>query len=106
MTTVAQHRCRSSLVRHSSEAPDRATSTDRGRESSDPAAVARARVAVAAQRLFDAEGALHIAHQTRVDSWITAANNRLHEAIMEYEAARQAAGMVGSAAPGAASQTA
>jgi hypothetical protein len=98
MTTVAQDSYCISVVRHSHDAPDRVTSTGRGKESSDPAALTRVRVAVAAQRLFDAEGALHIAHQTRVDSWIAAAYDRLHEAIMEYEAARHAAELASTSA--------
>jgi hypothetical protein len=36
---------------------------------------------VAAARLYDAEVALHCAHQSKVDAWIAAANDRLHEAV-------------------------
>jgi hypothetical protein len=39
----------------------------------------------AARRLYDAEIALHIAHQAAVDEWITAAADRLHEAILAHE---------------------
>jgi hypothetical protein len=41
----------------------------------------------AARRLYDAEGALHIARQSRVDSWVAAAYERLHAAILEHNAA-------------------
>ena len=53
-----------------------ATSSDRARE-----------IDWAARRLYDAEIALHIAHQTRVDAWISAAADRLHEAIVAHAAA-------------------
>ncbi len=39
----------------------------------------------AAQHLYDAECALHAAHQSHVDRWITAANGKLHRAIVNYE---------------------
>jgi WhiB family redox-sensing transcriptional regulator len=45
------------------------------------------RVHAAAERLYDAECALHVAHQTGVDTWINAANQRLHDAVAEYLAA-------------------
>jgi hypothetical protein len=45
------------------------------------------RVAIAERRLYDAEGALHAAHQSGVDTWIAAASDRLHEAIVEHIAA-------------------
>lgn len=41
----------------------------------------------AVDRLYDAECALHAAHQTRIDAWITAAGDRLHEAVAEHLAA-------------------
>ena len=41
----------------------------------------------AARRLYDAEVALHIARQTRVDAWIAAAYERLHAAIIEHSTA-------------------
>lgn len=44
-------------------------------------------VDVAAQRLYQAEVALHDAHTTHVDAWITAAADRLHDAIEAYLAA-------------------
>ena len=40
-----------------------------------------------AARLYDAEVALHIAHQTAVDDWIKAAADRLHEAIEAHRLA-------------------
>jgi hypothetical protein len=46
------------------------------------------RVADAAKRLYEAEVALHIAHQTRQDAWIFAASNKLHNAIAESIAAK------------------
>ncbi|HEX3336750.1 MAG TPA: hypothetical protein VHS54_09835 [Jatrophihabitans sp.] len=36
------------------------------------------------RRLYDAETALHAAHQTHVDTWIAAAYDRLHEAVVAY----------------------
>ena len=44
----------------------------------------------AAQRLYDAEVTLHIAHQTGVDHWINAAADRLHDAVEAHMAARTA----------------
>ena len=41
----------------------------------------------AAKRLYDAEAALHIARQTGVGSWISAAYDRLHEAVAGHTAA-------------------
>ena len=41
----------------------------------------------AAHVLYQAELALHDAHQTRVDQWIGAAHDRLHLAVIRYEAA-------------------
>ena len=49
--------------------------------------VAESRVCRAAQHLFEAEVALHAAHQSRVDAWIAAAGDKLHEAIVEHLAA-------------------
>ena len=40
----------------------------------------------AAGRLYDAECALHFARQTRVDNWINAAADHLHEAVLELRA--------------------
>jgi hypothetical protein len=45
------------------------------------------READAARRLYDAEIALHIARQSGVDAWISAAYDRLHEAIAAHAAA-------------------
>ena len=33
------------------------------------------------------QNALHVAHQTRVDRWIVAAHQKLHEAVAEHLAA-------------------
>ena len=44
--------------------------------------------------MYDAEIALHAAHQSHVGAWITAAADRLHEAIVEHTAAVQTAGRV------------
>ena len=41
----------------------------------------------AARALYQAELALHDAHQTRVDQWIATAQDRLHVAVGRYEAA-------------------
>lgn len=38
----------------------------------------------AACQLHKAELALHDAHQTRVDAWIAAAADRLHDAVVRY----------------------
>ena len=46
----------------------------------------------AARRLYDAEIALHIARQTGVGAWISAAYDRLHEAITDHTAALGSAG--------------
>jgi hypothetical protein len=37
--------------------------------------------------LYDAECALHVAHQTHDDAWITAASDRLHQAVTDHLAA-------------------
>jgi hypothetical protein len=47
----------------------------------------RPEVDVAAQRLYQAEVALHDAHSTHVDAWIMAAADRLHDAVEAYLAA-------------------
>ena len=52
---------------------------------------AETRVRVAAQNLYDAECALHVANQTHVDTWITAAAHKLHESVVEHLAALAAA---------------
>lgn len=41
-------------------------------------------VATCACHVYDAECALHAAHQAGVESWITAAGNRLHVALETY----------------------
>lgn len=50
------------------------------------------RLHAAACRLYDAEVALHIAHQTQIDAWIEAAARRLHAAVLEHCAAERALG--------------
>jgi hypothetical protein len=40
-----------------------------------------------ARHLYDAECALHVAHQTHVDAWITTASDRLHQAVADHLAA-------------------
>lgn len=52
-----------------------------------PQAPTDEREADTARRLYDAEIALHIARQTGVDAWISAAYDRLHEAIAAHTAA-------------------
>lgn len=51
-----------------------------------PAAVHHGPAAVraAAARLYDAECALHSAQQSHVDTWVYAANRRLHAAVIDY----------------------
>lgn len=44
-------------------------------------------VHVCACHLYDAECALHAAHQSGVEEWIAAAAAKLHEAVVEYLAA-------------------
>ncbi len=55
----------------------------------DTAAVERVRAAE--RSMYDAEVALHAAHQSHVGAWITAAGDRLHEAIVEHTAAVETA---------------
>ncbi len=38
----------------------------------------------AASALYQAELAVHDAHQTHIDSWIGAAHDRLHDAVRRY----------------------
>ena len=45
----------------------------------------------AARHLHEQEIALHDARQTDVELWIHRAEARLHDAVLEYEAARSAA---------------
>ena len=42
------------------------------------------RVQTAARCLYNAEVTLHAARQSHVDEWITAASDRLHDAVMNY----------------------
>ena len=44
-------------------------------------------VAAGACHLYDAECALHAAHQSGVEQWIAAAAEKLHQAVVEYLAA-------------------
>ena len=44
-------------------------------------------VSVCACHLYDAECALHAAHQSHVEEWIKAAGVKLHQAVGEYLAA-------------------
>jgi hypothetical protein len=44
----------------------------------------------AAHALYEAELAVHDAHQTHVDEWIGAAHDRLHVAVARYSAANAA----------------
>jgi hypothetical protein len=46
--------------------------------------VASPTAARAASRLYDAECAFHTARMTGIDSWIAAAADRLHAAIVAY----------------------
>ena len=41
-------------------------------------------VAACACQLYDAECALHAAHQSGVDAWIAAAADKLHQAVADY----------------------
>jgi hypothetical protein len=50
-------------------------------------------VAEAERRLYDAEVALHIAHQTQHDEWIAAAADSLHEAVVAHRDALKSAGL-------------
>jgi hypothetical protein len=40
----------------------------------------------ASVHVYEAECALHAARQSQVDAWIAAASNKLHEAILEFDA--------------------
>ena len=54
-------------------------------------AAADDRLHAAERCMYDAEIALHIAHQTHVDEWIAAAADKLHDAIVEHTEALRAA---------------
>jgi hypothetical protein len=47
-------------------------------------------IAATACHLYDAECALHAAHQSHVEAWITAASEKLHQAVVEHIAATAA----------------
>lgn len=49
--------------------------------------IAEPDVEQAARRLYDAEVALHAAHQTAVDTWIAAASDALHRAVLAHRRA-------------------
>lgn len=44
-------------------------------------------LSAAACRLYDAECALHAAHQAHQDAWVAAASAKLHDAVEAYLAA-------------------
>jgi hypothetical protein len=46
--------------------------------------VAEDRVKDAERRMYDAEVALHAARQSKVDSWVAAAYDRMHDAVENY----------------------
>jgi hypothetical protein len=48
------------------------------------AATSDDRARAAAVRLYDAECALHAAHQAHQDAWVAAAADKLHAAVEEY----------------------
>jgi hypothetical protein len=56
-----------------------------------PANDAATNVEACACHLYDAECALHAAHQSGVEDWITAAADKLHQAVVDYLAAVAAA---------------
>jgi hypothetical protein len=62
------------------------TATDAGRTYQDAVAARE----LAARKLYEAEIAVHDAHQTHVDGWIQAAHDRLHTAVTRYLAAEAA----------------
>jgi hypothetical protein len=49
-----------------------------------PASTSDEQVRVAACHMYDAECALHIAHQSHVDAWVVVASAKLHAAIAEH----------------------
>ena len=51
------------------------------------------RVREAARELHEAELALHDAHQTRIDCWISAAADHLHRAVVQYKSALAASSL-------------
>jgi hypothetical protein len=58
------------------------------------------RIGQAAQALYDAECALHAAHQAGDDVWTAAAADRLHEAIERLSAVEAEASRHSTSAPG------
>ncbi|HEY3630582.1 MAG TPA: helix-turn-helix domain-containing protein [Jatrophihabitantaceae bacterium] len=63
------------------------TSTNTGSAATTPDHQAEDRVDAASRHLYEAECALHTAHQSHVDAWIAAAGERLHAAVTEHLAA-------------------
>ena len=61
-------------------------------EHHEQALAARAR---ASHALFEAELALHDAHQTGVDEWVLAACNHLHAAVLDYTDAERVLAAIG-----------
>jgi hypothetical protein len=51
----------------------------------------------AVAHVYDAECALHAARQTQVDAWISAASDKLHQAILELDAAAASRGCLAAA---------
>ena len=45
---------------------------------------------IAARKLYEAELAVHDAHQSHIDQWIRATHDRLHTAVVRYVAAQDA----------------
>lgn len=56
----------------------------------------RAALDHASGHLYDAECAAHCARQSGVDQWIAAANDHLHQAVLEYLTAQRATSAGGS----------
>jgi len=45
---------------------------------------------LAARKLYEAELAVHDAHQSHIDQWISAAHEKLHTAVVRYLATQAA----------------
>jgi hypothetical protein len=61
----------------------------RGAGNTDGTGTEHASAEAAERDLYDAECALHVAHQTQVDPWISAAADHLHEAVLDLLDAEQ-----------------
>jgi len=57
---------------------------------------------VAARKLYEAELAVHDAHQSHIDQWIRATHDRLHTAVVQYVAAQDAVSALRPVSAGAA----